>query len=99
MGALTGDVSGPSLTGRHLVFGAFHLDREAGKLLGPAGPVPLPPKALALLEYLSSRPKRLVSKQELLEAVWPGVFVADGALKVCIRDVRRALGDVAESPR
>jgi len=40
-----------------------------------------------------------VSKQELLDAIWPGVFVADGALKVCIREIRRALGDDARTPR
>ena len=31
--------------------------------------------------------------------MWPGVFVGDGALKVCIREIRRALGDDAQAPR
>ena len=82
-----------------LRFNQFQLDRAGGTLLGQAGPIPLTPKALALLEYLAARSGRLVSKQELLDAIWPGVFVADGALKVCIREIRRALGDDARTPR
>jgi pimeloyl-ACP methyl ester carboxylesterase/DNA-binding winged helix-turn-helix (wHTH) protein len=80
-------------------FDRFRLDSERGQLYGASGPVSLTPKALALLEYLASRPGRLIKKNELLDAVWPGVFVADGALKVCIREVRRALGDDAQAPR
>src|ERR1044071_5615007 len=82
-----------------LKFDQFQLDRAGGTLLGHVGPVPLTPKALALLEYLAARPGRLVTKQELLDAIWPGVYVADGALKVCIREIRRALGDDARTPR
>src|SRR5262249_36018813 len=36
---------------------------------------------------------RLVSKEELIQAIWPGVSVTDDSLVQCIRDVRRALGD------
>jgi pimeloyl-ACP methyl ester carboxylesterase len=68
-------------------------------LVSESGPVPLTPKALALLTYLAAHPSRLVTKAELLDTVWPGVFVADGALKVCIREIRRVLGDDARSPR
>src|SRR5262245_27093428 len=80
-------------------FDCFKIDSARGHLYGASGPVPLTPKALALLEYLAARPGRLVTKRELLDAVWPGVFVADGALKVCIREIRRALGDDAHAPR
>ncbi|HJZ74298.1 MAG TPA: alpha/beta fold hydrolase [Vicinamibacterales bacterium] len=82
-----------------LTFGRFRLDPASGQLFGDSRPIPLAPKALSLLEYLAERPGRLVKKSELLDAVWPGVFVADGALKVCIREIRRALGDDAQSPR
>ena len=44
-------------------------------------------------------PGRLVPKQELLDAVWPGVFVGDAVLKVTIREVRKALGDDPHAPR
>src|SRR4029450_7699274 len=82
-----------------LTFGRFRLDPASGQLYGDSRPIPLAPKALSLLEHLAERPGRLVKKSELLDAVWPGVFVADGALKVCIREIRRALGDDAQAPR
>jgi DNA-binding winged helix-turn-helix (wHTH) protein len=72
-------VSDPRLT-----FGDFRLDPGSGQLFGKSGPLSLTPKALSLLEYLAKRPGRLVKKDELLDAIWPGVFVSDGALKNCI---------------
>jgi pimeloyl-ACP methyl ester carboxylesterase len=82
-----------------LSFEHFRLDPSRGQLYGESGPIALTPKALSLLEYLAARPGMLVKKNELLDAIWPGVFVADGALKVCIREIRRALGDDAQAPR
>ncbi len=82
-----------------VVFDQFQLDPGKGDLQGRSGPVPLTPKAMALLQYLAERPGKLVTKHELLEAIWPNVFVADGALKVCIREIRRALADDARVPR
>src|SRR5580765_2375558 len=82
-----------------LAFDRFRLDPSSGQLYGSSGPIALTPKALSLLEYLAARPGLLVRKNELLEAIWPGVFVADGALKVCVREIRRALGDDAQKPR
>jgi pimeloyl-ACP methyl ester carboxylesterase/DNA-binding winged helix-turn-helix (wHTH) protein len=82
-----------------LAFGAFQLDPVSGQLRGPAGPVPLTPKAFAVLQHLASHAGQLVSKKELLDEVWPGLFVGDGALKSCIREVRRALGDDVGAPR
>jgi DNA-binding winged helix-turn-helix (wHTH) protein len=82
-----------------LTFDRFKVDPSSGQLYGDSRPISLTPKALSLLEYLAARPGRLVKKTELLDAIWPGVFVADGALKVCIREIRRALGDDAQAPR
>jgi len=84
---------------RVLTFNRFRIDAARGQLYGDSGPISLTPKALSLLEYLAARPGHLVRKSELLDAIWPGVFVADGALKVCIREIRRALGDDAHAPR
>jgi pimeloyl-ACP methyl ester carboxylesterase/DNA-binding winged helix-turn-helix (wHTH) protein len=80
-------------------FEGFQLDLASGRLSGDAGPIAIPPKALAILEYLAARPGQLVSKDELLGAIWPGVFLGDSALKVCVSELRRALGDDAKSPR
>ncbi|MGH9160344.1 MAG: alpha/beta fold hydrolase, partial [Vicinamibacteraceae bacterium] len=84
---------------RQLAFGQLQLDPATGDLRDPHGLVPLTPKALALLTYLVVRAGCMVSTGELLDAVWPGVFVSDGALKVCIREIRRVLGDDARDPR
>src|SRR5262245_27302786 len=80
-------------------FDRFHLDLSTGRLSGPSGPIPLTPKALAVLAYLAARPGRLIGKDELLRAIWPGVYLGEGALKVCVSEIRRALGDEARSPR
>jgi pimeloyl-ACP methyl ester carboxylesterase/DNA-binding winged helix-turn-helix (wHTH) protein len=82
-----------------LTFEEFELDPSAGRLIGKSGPVALTPKSFALLQYLAARSGRLITKQELLDAIWPGVYVADGALKVCVREIRRALDDDARAPR
>ena len=82
-----------------LAFEDFELDPGAGRLLGRGGPVALTSKSFSLLEYLAARSGRLITKHELLDAIWPGVYVADGALKVCVREVRRALDDDARAPR
>jgi pimeloyl-ACP methyl ester carboxylesterase/DNA-binding winged helix-turn-helix (wHTH) protein len=82
-----------------LTFGEYRLDPVAGQVYDGTTTVALPPKAFALLRYLVSSAGRLVPKEELLEAVWPNVFVGDAVLKVTMRDVRRALGDDPRAPR
>ncbi len=82
-----------------LAFGEYRLDAVSGHLYRGAVPMPLTPKAFALLQYLAERAGRLVPKQELLDAVWPGVFVGDAVLKVTIREVRKSLEDDPRTPR
>lgn len=81
-----------------LAFGPFRLEPDNARLWRGERPVPLQPKALTVLQFLAERAGRLVTKDELLDAGWPGVFVGDAALKVCIREVRRALDDDAANP-
>jgi DNA-binding winged helix-turn-helix (wHTH) protein len=59
----------------------------------------LTPKAFAVLKHLLQTPGQLVTKEKLLEAVWPQTFVSDAVLKVCIGEVRRALRDEVRAPR
>jgi DNA-binding winged helix-turn-helix (wHTH) protein/predicted ATPase len=61
--------------------------------------IKLRPKAFAVFDYLISRPRRLVTKEELLNGVWPGTFVGEAVLKVVIRQIREALGDDPKAPR
>ncbi|HSP69209.1 MAG TPA: AAA family ATPase, partial [Bryobacteraceae bacterium] len=52
----------------------------------------------AVLRYLVENPGRLVTQDELLEAVWPGTFVQPEILRKYILDIRKALGDPPKSP-
>jgi predicted ATPase len=61
--------------------------------------IKLRPKAFAVLDYLLSRPGQLITKEELLNAVWAGTFVGEAVLKVAIRQIREALDDDPKSPR
>jgi DNA-binding winged helix-turn-helix (wHTH) protein/TolB-like protein/Flp pilus assembly protein TadD len=56
------------------------------------------PKAMELLVYLAARPGDVVTRAELLEAVWPGVVVGDEALTQAVTKLRKALADPARSP-
>ena len=87
------------ISGAGLSFGDFTLDGSSGHLYRGDVVVPLTPKAFAVLDYLAANAGRLVAKQELLDAVWPGVFVGDAVLKVAVREIRRALGDDSHAPR
>ena len=56
-------------------------------------------KAFAVLRYLAEHPGRVVPKDELLQAVWPGIVVSEWVLTTCVREIRRALHDDAKAPR
>ena len=56
-------------------------------------PAELERKPLELLRYLLSRPGEVVRKEELLEAVWPGVLVVDASLATAVSKLRKALGE------
>ena len=82
-----------------LTFGPCALNLASAQLTRDGRVVPLTPKAYDVLRYLVEHAGRLVTKQELLDACWPEVFVGDAALKVCIREIRKALDDeVHEAP-
>lgn len=59
----------------------------------------LPPKTFALLRYLVEHAGRLVTQNELLEALWPEIHVQPEVLKSHIRDIRVVLGDDSRNPR
>ena len=84
---------------RQVTFGAFRLDRANRSLHRGLSVIPLRPKAFAILELLVARAGRLVTKEQLLAAVWPDTAVTDTVLKVCVREIREALGDDPDAPR
>jgi DNA-binding winged helix-turn-helix (wHTH) protein/predicted ATPase len=85
-------------SGPHILFPPFRLDLINQRLWCDEQAIPLAPKAFALLRYLVEHPGQLVTKEELLNAVWPETHVTDAVLKVCIGELRKAMGDDAKSP-
>ncbi len=55
--------------------------------------VALRPKSLDLLLLLGRNPGRVMSRDELFDAVWPDVTVTEDSIAQCVRDIRRAIGD------
>lgn len=80
-------------------FGPYLLDEVNQCLWRDDKAIPLRPKAYGVLRYLISHPGALVTKQQLLEAVWSDTFVGDSVLKDSIRQLREVLGDEAKSPQ
>ena len=74
-------------------FEGYTLDLNRGCLLGRAGEIELRPKSFELLRYLIENAGRLISKDELVNAIWPNVIVNDDSLAQCVSDLRNALGD------
>jgi DNA-binding winged helix-turn-helix (wHTH) protein len=85
--------------GTRLVFNPFVLDTPNQSLLRGAEKIILRPKNYAVLDFLVRNPHRLVTKNEMLAALWPGTKVVDAALRVSIQEIRKALNDDAEHPR
>src|SRR6059036_2067859 len=84
---------------RPLHFPPFRLDPDNASLWRGTTVVRLTPKAFAVLDCLAERHGELVTKDVLLERVWPGTVVGDAVLKVCIREIRKAMGDQVGAPR
>ena len=70
--------------------GHSELDLESEQLRHETGR-PLRPKSFAVLRYLAEHPGRLITKDELLEAVWSGVVLSESVLAVCLSELRKAL--------
>jgi len=85
--------------GAALSFASFTLDRRRGQLTNAGAPVPLRPKTWSVLVYLAERPGTLVTREELLDAVWPDVAVTPDTLTKSIGELRIALGDDSRQPR
>ena len=84
---------------RPLVFGPFRMDTDNECLWRGKQRVTLAPKAFAVLRYLLAHSGRMVRKEEFFDAVWPKTVVRDIALAVCIREIRKAVGDDSRAPR
>jgi DNA-binding winged helix-turn-helix (wHTH) protein/TolB-like protein len=80
-------------------FDPFTLDPGERRLTRDGEEIYLQPKTFDTLFYLIERHGSLVKKEEILVALWPGVFVTENALTRCIKEAREALTDDAYQPR
>lgn len=80
-------------------FGPFRLEPANALLLRGEARLDLPPKAFAVLCHLAARPGQLVSKDELLDAVWGRRFVSESVIKSAVNAIREVLDDDPRAPR
>ncbi|MET4721063.1 TolB-like protein/Flp pilus assembly protein TadD [Bradyrhizobium japonicum] len=80
-------------------FEEFAFDTDRRELHRGAEGVSIAPQVFDLLEYLIRNRERVVSKDELINAVWNGRIVSDAALTTRLNAVRAAIGDTGEEQR
>ena len=80
-------------------FGEFELELDRYELRRAGKAVKSEPRILELLNYLISQRDRVVSKEDLLDTLWPDVHVSESALTTTIRDARRVLDDSPGDPQ
>ena len=81
------------------VFDDCALDTERRELRRRSKLVPLEPQVFDLLVYLISNRERVVSKDDLIAAVWRGRIVSESAISSKVTAVRQAMGDSGEEQR
>lgn len=80
-------------------FGAFQLDFVNECLWHNGQRLTLTPRPFAVLRYLVENPRRLVTYDELLEALWPETYVQPQVLRTYVLELRKLLGDDPECPQ
>ena len=76
-----------------------HLTRNGANCIGAADAVSITPQVFDLLDYLIRNRERVVSKDDLISAVWNGRIVSDAALTTRLNAARSAIGDTGEKQR
>lgn len=87
------DISTLSAAHRTYAFGEFTLDLDRGALLRAGADLTLRPKSFEVLCHLVQRNGLLVTKSELLDAVWGRTIVTEDSVAHCVSDIRKAIGD------
>jgi DNA-binding winged helix-turn-helix (wHTH) protein len=80
-------------------FGVCRLDTDGRRLYRDRDQVHLTPKAFDLLVLLIENRHKALSKAELKEKIWPGIFVSEDGLSRLVNEIRTAIGDDARHPR
>jgi DNA-binding winged helix-turn-helix (wHTH) protein len=84
---------------KQIAFESFILDITNELLWKRSERIRLRPKTFALLRYLAEYPGQLVTKSELLNAIWKNLHAGDEALKHCVAAMRKTLDDPSDAPK
>ncbi len=79
--------------------GELEIDPSIAAVTRNREPVAIRPKTYRVLLFLLERPGRIVTKEELVDGVWPGTAVSDDVLIRCVAELRKILGDDAKNPQ
>lgn len=80
-------------------FGSFQFDSADECLWHNGARIALQPKLFAVLRYLVENPGRLITHDELLDALWPETYVQQQVLRTYVLELRKVLGDDARQPQ
>ena len=80
-------------------FGSFQLDSANQQLWRGRREIRLRPKTFEVLRYLLEHPAQLVTKEALLDAIWPRISISDSVPGICVAELRKVLGDNLIRPR
>ena len=90
-------------TGQHaatcLQFGDWIIEPDRNRIIKNGKSRALEPRIMEILLYLCTHEGRVIGRKEILEAIWPGLFVTEDALNKAISELRKAFGDNTDSPR
>jgi predicted ATPase len=84
---------------QQIVFGPFCFDRTTQCLWHGPHEMRLRPRTRAVLHYLVEHPGRVIARQEFAQHVWTQTYVSQSVLRVCIWELRKALGDHGAAPQ
>lgn len=79
--------------------GPWQIDPVANELRDAEKAIRIEPKAMEVLMVLAKSPGQVVTREQLLDEVWPNVVVGDAALTQVVIKLRKALGDTVQSPK
>src|SRR5215475_4584970 len=81
------------------VFGDYELDTQLYELHHAGQPCRLEPQVFNVLRYLIEHRERVVTKDELLEQLWPKQFISEVTLNHRVMAARKAIGDSGQAQR
>ena len=84
---------------QQIAFGPFRFDRTTQRLWQGNQEIRLRARTRAVLQYLVEHPWRIIARQEFEQRVWVGTHVTQSVLRVCIWELRQALGDAEAIPQ